>query len=609
MKALPRFVVAVSLLASVSAGAYPVFYTCDANGVADDYVDTDEVERAVLAALKSPATNPELFDACHGDANCMTTLREMLILTRGMLPVMEKIYQDRLAKIRAEIARREEDLKTDASLSKQARDLVLMATASNECRHAQMDFLAPTFTYKGHEVNEKSTGYDMFISHGVDNEYLLVSGIGSTDAKNFKNSYDHVGTVIRDAVSANVDPYAALAVSFMEAGKAEPFMTDPNPAIGLLGCAPTKIKGATYNDEDQAGIEAKEDELRKAGTDFIYNWGTFYAMTPGVPEPNATTKAIVAQMQKRKAVDGDDGIQAPGYACVQNEGAFLTDEGGKVVDAFDADADTKAKLRKDKACCMKIPYISQRAFTALANIELTNAIGNSGSPESRLQSFNGKGVIGITEKRGVGAFRYGINMKRYPQYGNQAMDFILNSFMNNPAIRKLVEDAENDYGKHPKSLICVGKKAGTYALDSDKYVENQKEMKRFTTVIDKSWSALTKKEKAMFEVAKDAKGNVIKREVNGKLEPLPSEFTFVLGMAGKTMPNLSDEENQRLQTAIAGFDEVPDGAAKWEYYRSKIYPLRTTLEQTSQKSWSRLTDEQIDDIREKIKVAPAQKYD
>jgi hypothetical protein len=156
--------------------------------------------------------------------------------------------------------------------------------------------------------------------------------------------------------------------------------------------------------------------------------------------------------------------------------------------------------------------------------------------------------------------------------------------MNNPMIRELVRREEENYGIHPKSLICAGKPDGTYLLDSNKYVDMQRGMKRLNTVIGKSWGEMSGLERALVR----------------------HEYGFVNDWKGKDHPKLSATENRVFQAAIARLNEIGDEAAKWSHYRSNVYPYRDTLGKTSARSWKRLSDDQVSSHRERILEAPDQ---
>lgn len=578
MKRVGSATFAFFLALSGPAGAYPIFYSCDAAGRANDILDTKDIQAKVLSALSSPNSDSEIAMLCRGQEECFAVLKQALLLTRSSAEAANRIYRKEVEAIDAKTAKLQADLKIDRAVPETAKNLIVMANAINECRKEQLGLLPGSFIYDGHAASDGDNGKDLFILHGVDNEYLLVSGIGKTDDKNRKTNYDAVGTVIRDAVAANVDPYMALAVAYLEAGKAEPFTLDPAPAIQLMGCATERI--ATLNDADSDRLAAKEDELRSSGQPFFYNWGTFYRMTPAV-SASATATKFYALMNKVKGAEESEIIRdEPGLACVQNEGAFLAKANGEVVETYGSDAD----FRKAKACCIKIPYLSSRIFSVMSNFALGEKLKGGGDPAQMLQGFNGYGVIGITEKAGVGAFRYGMRMRDQPQYGAQGMDFILNSFMNNPMIREFVRRAEDEYGNRPKSLICAGKSPGTYAFDSERYVDLQRGMKRLNTVIGKSWGAMSGLERDLVRW----------------------EYGFVNDLKGKDHPNLSVAENRAFQAAIGELNRLGDETAKWNFYRSNVYPYRDTLGKTSMRSWRRLDDAQILEIRRKILAAPAQ---
>lgn len=578
-----RFVLSalmVLVAAPSTSRAYPIFYACE-GGRANDHLDTKDIKEKVLSMKAAGKSDSEILDICGGQEECFAVLKQALLLTRASAEIANEVFEALVLEIEARTEKLQADLKVDRSIPETAKNLIVMADAVNECRKEQHDLVPGTFAFKGHAASDRDSGWDIFLQHGVDNEYLFVSGIGRDGKNNRKTNYDAVGTVIQDAIAANVDPYMALAVSYLEAGKPEPFALDPMPAMGLMGCSGTKI--GTFDDENAGALAKKEAELRAKGEPFYYNWGTFYGYTPKVSATGATAK-FYKQLNDIKDVPSEANAivsNEPGLACVQNEGTFLAKSNGEIVDAMGGPV---RLFSKSKACCMKIPYITPRVFNLMANHALGEKLRNTGGdPANLLQGFNGYGVIGITEKTGVGAFRYGMRMRDQPQYGAQGMDFILNSFMSNPMIREFVRREEENYGHSPKSLICAGKADGTYVTQSDRYVNMQRGMKRLHTVIGKSWSGMTGLERALVR----------------------HEYGFVNDLKGKNHPNLSAAENTRFQAAITQMNSLSE-EAKWNYYRTNVYPFRDTLGKTSMKSWSRLDDGQILEIREKIKAAPAQ---
>ena len=581
-------------LGPVAAQAYPIFYKCDASGHVDDVLDSKDIREKVLALpLPTQADiDSKIAKICEDNAECFAILKQAFLLTQDTASAANELYEREVRKIEEKLKKIGDEIRVDSEVPEIAKNLLYMTDSVNECRQSQLRQPVADFVYKGHAASDTTMGYDVFVQHPVDNEYNSVTGLGAfvPDGNggykrvDQKTDYDHLATVIEDAVAGGVDPYMALAVAYLEAGRAEPFTLDPMPAMQIMGCPTRKL--STLDDSNDEAYLKKEAEYRRNGTTFFYNWGTFYAFDYGV-STSKQAKSFYAQMDDAKmrgilAEQGEILSDAPGFACVQNEGAFLTDQNGKVVESYDVNP---ARLSKSKACCMKIPYVSKRIFSIMANTALRDHLSsNSGDPAKDIQAFNGFGVIGLTEKAGVGAFRYGMRMRDQPQYGAQGMDFILNSFMSNPQIRQLVGQQEARYGKYPRNVICSGKRAGTYAVDSDKYIDMQKGMKRLATVIGKDWSALTGLEKGLVR----------------------HEYEFIIGLKRVDHPKLTPAQNERLQAAIDIFEVKGDEAAKWNYYRSTIYPLRDTLYKVSTKSWERFSDSEVLDMRQRILDAESQ---
>jgi hypothetical protein len=576
------------------ANAYPIFFTCDASGHARDVLNAKVIQAKVLSALTAPNSDSEIAAICEGEAECFAVLKQAFLLTQETAGIANALYEKEIAKIQTTLNQIDSDLSVDPSVSATAKNLILMADGVNECRKRQVGMKWSDFSYVGHTESDGTEGRDLLIQPDVDNEYSWISGIYRTESKNRKIDYKTVATVINGAVSAGADPYAALAISFMENGHPVPVILDPRPAMDAMGCKTTRI--GTIEDGDDAdhlaAIGAKTKALQRQldtssenpGEVVLYNYGVFYAYRPQVVTgPSADRYA--AQVTQAKQADAATIVSdQPGFACLQNEGAFFADADGKLVQSFNDDFKPSV-FSKSKACCMAVPYLATNVFSQMANRKVADVLnGGSSDPAKLLQGFNGRGVIGLTEKTGVGAFRFGLDMAANPQYGAQAMDFILTNLLSNPAIRHLVDDAQRNYRTTPKSVICSGKSAGTYAVDSEKYLNLQKRMKRFTTVIGKDWGALAPREKSM----------------------ISAEYDFVDQLAGVDHPKLSADENARFQSAITRLDGISDPSAKWNYYRSSVYPFRDTLGKTSQRTWEHLTDDQVLDVREKALAAPLQ---
>jgi hypothetical protein len=580
------------LLASLStAEAYPIFYSCDSNGRANDTLDTKDIQKKVLAALATPSSDSEIAEICKGEAECFSVMKQAFFLTVDSTATVNRLFEAEVAEIEARKAELAEDLKIDSSISATARNLIVMANAINDCRISQQNRDPLDFAVQNRYETDRSSGYDIFLLHGVNNEYNPVMGIGRDEKSTHKLDYDQISNVIHQAVASNFDPYTALAISFLESGQPKTFVLDMAPSVEMLGCKTTPV--AKLNDENKASVDAKEAQLRASGQSFIYTWGTFSTFTPDGGKPdshaNKNTREIYAQMQRTKGKTNQKiEYDGPSLACFQNEGGFLAKADGTLVKNYNEQV-SDSTFSVKKACCMRIPYASYTAFSAMANIHARNTVSRNEDPMIAIQRFNGLGVIGLTEKAGVGAFRYGMQMSKDPQYGAQGMDFVVNSFMGNPAIRAIVAQAEEKYETKPKSILCAGKSAGTYSVDSEKYVDRQLAMKRLRTAVGKSWGDL---------------GGLHQQMVAREFD-FVTEFTKS-GKSWQDYPGLSRAENDQLRAAGLQLSKITGSAAKWDYYQKNVYPYRDTLGKVSKYSWSRFTDKEIQDFRQRIKAAPSQ---
>lgn len=544
----------VAMLGANSVFAYPIFIACNADGTLRETLSTRDIQAAVLLATDPSALDRKLTEICAGKADCFAILKQAFLLTQSSIEIANDLFEREVEKLEAKADELNEQI--DPSLSATAKNLVSMSNEIYACRKAQ-EGLEWGHTVYGRQTDRNSgAGLKVFMSHRVDNEYRFVSG---------KTDYEAMRRVIWKAVALGLDPYAALAVSYLESGKVEEFVLDPAPAMEMMGCPLEKLK--VVNDSDQAQVDAVAQSMSGP---FIYSWGTFY----GVKYKTSTNQVLYDMMKNNKAslnpeMGNDPG--KPALACFNQEGPFLADEKSGEILWNQLEDPGAASVRE--ACCVRIPYASYTFFYALANRFVKDKLNASGKPEEILQSFNGRTkLMGITEKKGVGAFRLGINTKTDPQYGYQGMDFILNSFMSNPVIRSEIADAEKFTGKKPKSLLCIGKGTTPYAIDSDYYLKKSKQTVRFAELAGKSWDGMTPLQKSLMR----------------------HEWTLMADAGSKRNPKHTDAEYADYQAKLRAFASQSSDASKWAYYQQNLYPYRKTLYQTSMKSWSRLSD---DDVR------------
>lgn len=573
MKVLLSVFLGIALISS--AEAYPIFFKCDSQGVLSDILTAPEIQQAIRGSSTTQAMEERITEICAGKAECFSILKQALLLTQIGVEVANSAYQIEIVKLQSKAAALNQ--KIDPSVDRLTRNLYEMANEVYACRKSQESLPWKSFNYGKTELDSDGDyvdgqGLSTFIQHRVDNNYRYSSGYKDDASPIHRAKYNTLWTIVEMAVISDIDPYTALAVSFMENSEPLPVLLDPAAMLTMLGCESKKI--FSVDDGNQKERERIASDLQSRGVNFIYSFGGFYEMKGGVKQSDVSRRIsrLMNENRDRFSINADE----PSYFCQQDSGGFFTDANGKVTESVGS-SDSKFA----GACCIQVPYRSNSVLDLLANEYMRKHLADKGTPEKILQSFNGgkATLMGINEKDGVGAFRLGINMVKDPQYGYQSIDFILNNFMSNPSIRNMIEQIQRIHGKQSKGVLCSGRAPGPYAVDSNHYLEKQQNSERFAVLMGKSWSAMTEKEARLMR----------------------HEWALMLkDTQGVNNPKISPSENADYQSKLKAFTGKGNDAEKWAYYKSNLYPYRRTLGQTSKKSGLPMTDDQMRETRAKL---------
>lgn len=573
-----------------NARAYPIFYSCNSDGQIREHVDTQELQTLVLAATDEDSLNAKILKLCGGIHECFSVLKQALLLTKQSIEISDEILQDEVQNL---ISKKGAELNesVDSSLPTMAKNVMEMAQDVYACRKTQEDLPEDSFRLYNLDASNQDYGAGgLILQNRIDNEFRHVSG-EQRDGTTKKIQLSDIRNVIETAVAAGMDPYAALAVNFWEEGSVDKHFTlDYNPMITSLGCktTPAERGPARKAGDTDTNVQRRADIVDKyqsKGQPFIYDYsGQVYTFESGVHESSRLNEMLEAYVPRNGNVS-----KHPVLYCAQYEGDFMADLDGNFIATGRPQVD-KSTWSINRACCLKVPYdnydaISDLLATKFVADRLQSIPLGKNDPAYMLQSFNGfTSLMGISErgtveKPIVGQFRLGLNLKDSPQYGYQGMDLILNTFMNNPAIRALVQNAENRTGKKPKSALCIGKKSGAYAIDSEFYVNKQKQALRFGALIGKDWDTMSASQKSLMKF----------------------EWDLMAYNKDKTNPKLSDDENAAYRKLVDLLGNQPNDAAKWAFYQNQIYPTyRKTLYQTSLKTWGRVSDDDVRETRRKV---------
>lgn len=558
-----------------TAEAYPIFFKCDSRGVLSDILTAPEIQQAIRESRSTQSMDDRITEICAGKAECFSILKQALLLTRVTVEAANGAYENEITKLEAKAASLNQ--KIDPGVDRLTRNLYEMANEVYACRKSQENLPWKSFNYGKTELDSDGNyvdgaGLSTFIQHRIDNNYRYASGYKNDTSPIHRAKYNDLWRIAEMAVISDIDPYTALAVTFMESAELKAVKLDPSTMMTMLGCESKRIR--SVDDSNPTEIDRIASELRSRGVNFYYSYGAFYEMKNGVVD--SETSRRITRLMKENRDRFDVAADEPSYACQDDFGGFLTNMKGEVTEDYGA---TGKKFAG--ACCIKIPYRSDHAFDLLANEFMRKRLNGAGSPEKVLQSFNGgkATLMGINEKAGVGAFRLGINMVKDPQYGYQGADFILNNFMSNPSIRNMIEDIQRIHGKEPKGVLCSGRSAGPYAIDSNYYLEKQNDSERFAVLMRKSWSAMTEKEARLMR----------------------HEWSLMLkDTKGVENPKISAPENKVYQSKLNAFRALGTDGEKWSYYKANLYSYRRTSGQTSKKSGLPMTDSQMRETREKL---------
>lgn len=140
-------------------------------------------------------------------------------------------------------------------------------------------------------------------------------------------------------------------------------------------------------------------------------------------------------------------------------------------------------LKKDR-CCVNVlapknlSSLSTHTKTWLGASYLKNHIqsciaSQRGSLTYCLQRYNGTGCFGCTESSSNDCFN-GIVMEDRPVYGARVADLMLNSFMNEPEIRQMIEEAAWKERKPVVSIFCYDHNNKSFMVLQDQFLEEQK---------------------------------------------------------------------------------------------------------------------------------------
>jgi hypothetical protein len=591
------------------ANAYPLFFKCNADGSVSNVLPAPEL----LHQLKSLANadlgrhnkNASLAaeEACEGAQNCIRDLVRLTELTRK---AGELNREELIRKVEAKAKTLQDELTEGGEIQiseADHSDLAALNRAnimSYSCRAVVNDL----------DPSHFQSGKHCVVGHFNHSPYMYVTGerfSGAPDGE-LKNSgaviCRDIDFVVESAVAMGQDPFAALAISFMENGTRVGLLyLDPIGLIGELGCESNRVNAETANRWDQEKGPSLQNcytnckkqldtfDCRKQcytnylrGAPFNLNsYETYYNVNFRAVNNSTLSNNI------RKYIDN----LAPN--SLVNRSGFICDNGSSV---------TFQDQQKPGKCCLATNYmpadsimtsnLSKYAKDALTYDSLKQYVAaplpqnlRHADPREnsarRIQRFNGySDLMGGAE--GVSAWRSGVNYNTNPAYGYQAMDFMYNSLLTNPMIMSKIQNAQNKYGNF-KSVMCADRPVGSFYTSSDYYSKKHAQSTRMDRILN-SWNRGSR-----------SFNNLLTREKN----VLRGEFA-VLCNNKLTMINLSQQLGFNADKFLSHcFSKNYE--AMYPLYMENILPIRKTISQAAKMdlgyTWQPMNDNQFSNLLER----------
>jgi hypothetical protein len=228
------------------------------------------------------------------------------------------------------------------------------------------------------------------------------------------------------------------------------------------------------------------------------------------------TKGVLNSYQTsydvKAATKKNDILSSKLKSFLSSNGKSKTSKGSSFY-CYDAKGETKPKILKKankNSCCLDLGFktganasgeISHALTYEFINRRIGGHFKGKLDPSWKIQRFNGfTNMMGGAES--VPAWRVGVNYRENPSYGQQAMDYIVNSLMFNPYIVNKVKNESKKQNKQLNSIICNGKADGSYFLGSDNYFERVQGSTRLEVIAKKhaegnAYNDLTEREKSV----------------------------------------------------------------------------------------------------------------
>ncbi|MBT4790394.1 MAG: hypothetical protein HON90_02390, partial [Halobacteriovoraceae bacterium] len=511
----------VSIL-SYDAVAYPLFYTCQNEELKySEKIDTEDLFEKIIAMDSNEQKELSRF-WCKGVAGCVENLKTIISFSNASYKIAEELFLAEIKKINQSMDAKVSD--SNISLLKSIASIKDSYSKLQACQNTSSMLTPDDFIYNG----------KLLTAYPYHTNYMYITGCKSVNTRSCKPmEKENVDRVIRESIAMNVDPYLTIALTLMEEGTSiGNLYLDPIGVMDAVGCSGKQLSNVT-----------KEDAF--------YSYGTSYKLTPSLKKNFKLSKRLEAFLKLDESTKIDKGKS---YYC------------------YDILGESKPSIfdkAQSNSCCLQLNFNTSQKATKKISHGLTyeyinkitkNDFRKKTGPEWKAQRFNGySNLMGGAES--VPSWRIGVNYFENPGYGQQVMDYIINSLMFNPYIANKVNEESQASDQSWKSILCRKKKNGTYYHDSEKYINLLKKSKRLGVILEKYNKGIQYKELTDREI------DVINRELretaalNSKMPILLSEgvknsylkeILNDIGVGKKDLFNKTELDPNELWSKLSG---------------------------------------------------------
>jgi hypothetical protein len=504
------------------AQSYPMFFKCEADGSVQDMLQPAEIRASLVQLVRSKSDEEiqrMLREMCAGLEECTRQLGQVLTLVDSSKDVAQKILDRQLKNAKSEGDGPFKQI--TAETYELARGLIEVSEALNACRGEGCSLDPSKF------VNGEGK---LLLYYPRNSNYLYPTGIrGIGDAKYQPPEAESYREGIRLALRMGADPYLALALGLMEMGAngVKGLYLDPIGKFKAMECQASGTIGLA------SGMKAGKRPQPKG---LLVSYGNLHRISEGVvrdPRLASRLQSVVeAKVKASRDFPGQCGqdskelsalTQSKDQPCapavappleIRQASAYYCRQTSSEAGAFQSEP-------RAGSCCLQLGFIPNQmsefevskeleramAFEHVRQVQMRPSLNGKSDPAYRVQAFNGfSTLMGGAEH--VPSWRAGINFFETPTYGYQAMEYILNTLMTNPAIRKMVEEESQKLKTRAPSILCAGKSAGFYSTDSEEYFRRHVEAPRLVQVRRKfeqglSYARLTSRERAVMKIEFD----------------------------------------------------------------------------------------------------------